>query len=65
MDSGREDLIALYDDDGKLRSRPHPDPETIAEALALIRVRGMILEHGSFSEGVEKTIAAIRRREGG
>jgi len=64
MDSGREDLIALYDDDGALRPRPRPDAETLAEALALIRVRGMILEYGSVREGVEKTIAAIRRREG-
>lgn len=64
VDSGREDLIALYDDDGTLRPRPHPDPETIAEALALIRVRNLILEHGSFRQGVEKTIAAIRKGEG-
>ncbi|GEM_PF-595369 len=63
-DTGREDLMALYDEEGNLRPRPCPDAETLAEALNLITVRNITRKYGNFREGIETMIADIRSGEG-
>ena len=56
----REDLIALYEEDGRVRRLPAPDPAIARTAIGLIGARRLIREYGGFRKGVLGLMEAIR-----